>query len=284
LTSPTSLLQTLAISRSDRCEAGLDSGCGPLLPIRASRFARIDVFHYRIPCTTRLLEKRFVGHAINYTIDGSWQYRYRGKWHRLTSGDLNVIGTDEEYGCIHARQHANSSVFLQLLPGALDDGASAIFARPVLHLQIGQNIARAALAPDDDEFDSQIFETFDMVSQLSRPMKDRAGGNRVRVERMKRFIERHYTQSLTLSQIAQSVYLSPFTALRQFKAATRRTPYEYMAYLRIERAKKLLADACIPVSDVADRSGFTTHPHFTRTFRLHTGLTPTEFRRLSVRA
>jgi AraC-like DNA-binding protein len=67
-------------------------------------------------------------------------------------------------------------------------------------------------------------------------------------------------------------------ACRLFKAHFGISPHAYMLRLRIERAKVLLRDGDMTVSEVSEAAGFTHHAHFSRVFRRLTGLTPTELR------
>jgi AraC family transcriptional regulator len=52
-----------------------------------------------------------------------------------------------------------------------------------------------------------------------------------------------------------------------------------MSRLRVERAKALLADPALSVTQVGFNLGFSETSSFTTTFRKHTGLTPTAYRR-----
>ena len=53
---------------------------------------------------------------------------------------------------------------------------------------------------------------------------------------------------------------------------------DYLARLRIEHAKQILQNPHTRVSEVAFEVGFNSLPHFNRSFKRITGLTPTEFR------
>jgi AraC-like DNA-binding protein len=252
-------------------------GCSSLTPIRSSSLARIDIYQDPDPLPDVVPLQPVPGHAICYTVAGSWEIRYGKTWQRLNPGDVNVVGLvrgSDEY----ARSQPQASVFLQLLAGAVDADAGPFFSRPIVHLDLARHILHAAAAADDDEFDSCIFELFDAVSQRSRTARERTSANRIRIERVKRFIESHFLESLSLSEVAASAHIGPFTCLRQFKAATGETPNEYIIRLRLRMAKQLLSDPGVSISQVAEKSGFKTHPHFTRTFQMHTGMSPTLYR------
>jgi AraC-like DNA-binding protein len=63
-----------------------------------------------------------------------------------------------------------------------------------------------------------------------------------------------------------------------FKKAARVTFMEYLARVRVEHAKRLLADRVLQVTGVADRAGFGSISQFNRVFRKYTGASPSEYR------
>lgn len=65
---------------------------------------------------------------------------------------------------------------------------------------------------------------------------------------------------------------------RQFIALTGKTISAYIETYRIEQAKLLLADAGVPMKQVAERAGFSHGNSFARAFRKATGLAPREYR------
>ena len=65
---------------------------------------------------------------------------------------------------------------------------------------------------------------------------------------------------------------------RFFKDATEKTFLQYVADMRIGYACKLLTIGDMEVSQIAVECGFDSIPHFNRTFKQLTGLTPTQYR------
>lgn len=98
------------------------------------------------------------------------------------------------------------------------------------------------------------------------------------VTRAKEFIQAHFTEPVSLTQVAAAVHVSPFHFCRMFRAATDVTFTDYVSRLRIERAKTLLADAFVRVSEVAYATGFGSISQFNSVFRKHVGKTPTQYR------
>jgi len=83
---------------------------------------------------------------------------------------------------------------------------------------------------------------------------------------------------VALRVIAKEVGMSYFHFSRAFKQSMGMSPTNYIAERRIDRAKKLLEDTELPISEIALRAGFSSQSHFTSSFRRFAGATPKAFR------
>ncbi len=101
------------------------------------------------------------------------------------------------------------------------------------------------------------------------------------VNRAKEYIDLHWHENLTLQQMADRVFLSPFHFLRIFKTETGETPKEYLTRLRLEAAVQMVrVDLDKSVYEVAMDCGFSSQSVFARAFRQRYGVSATEFRKL----
>jgi AraC family transcriptional regulator len=99
-----------------------------------------------------------------------------------------------------------------------------------------------------------------------------------RLRRAIEFMSDNCGRELSLAEIAGAAYLSEFHFARLFKKITGATPHAYLASLRIERARRLLAESDLSIADVGADVGYTSQSHFTKIFREATGMTPKAFR------
>jgi AraC family transcriptional regulator len=83
---------------------------------------------------------------------------------------------------------------------------------------------------------------------------------------------------LTLQRLADLAEMDLFRFVRAFKQTTGLSPHRYIVEARIARAKDLLRDGRISITEIALRTGFATPSHFSVTFRRITGTTPRAFR------
>jgi AraC family transcriptional regulator len=92
-------------------------------------------------------------------------------------------------------------------------------------------------------------------------------------------MEAHLGEDVSLSALAALVELSPNHFCTAFKASTGEPPHRTLIRLRIERAKQMLADRHLPITQIALGLGFGSSAHFSTVFRKHTGFSPTHWRR-----
>jgi AraC family transcriptional regulator len=93
------------------------------------------------------------------------------------------------------------------------------------------------------------------------------------------YIEEHLDAGLTLELMAAAAHLSPYHFARQFKAVAGVPPHQYVLARRVERARQLLRDGDLPLSEVAARAGFSDQSHFSQHFKRLVGVTPGQFRK-----
>lgn len=102
-----------------------------------------------------------------------------------------------------------------------------------------------------------------------------------RLSRALEYIHEHLADDLSLFEMAEAARLSPFYFARLFKRATGLSPQQYVIKLRIERAKALLTNSGMSITDIAHSLGFGSQSHFSRTFRRHVAVTPAAYRSCS---
>jgi len=95
----------------------------------------------------------------------------------------------------------------------------------------------------------------------------------------KQFILEHLTEPLPLAKVAQAAHTSTFYYCKLFKKSTGITFTEFVSRARTERAKNLLLNPHLRVSEIAYSAGFKSLTHFNRTFKAVAGESPTAYRR-----
>lgn len=122
-----------------------------------------------------------------------------------------------------------------------------------------------------------------LVFQKNLPVTDTKEPNALnaRMKAFLQYIESHYTEEVTLGQLADCASVSVSECTRCFKKAAAITPYRYLMEYRLARASELLRGTDRPVSVIALDCGFRQASHFGKLFREKTGYTPREYRRIN---
>jgi AraC-like DNA-binding protein len=112
----------------------------------------------------------------------------------------------------------------------------------------------------------------------SRPQAADRAPTDLRLHRARTFIERSYHLPLDLDQIAAQAYCSRFHVIRLFRRGLDQTPHQYLTRCRIERAKALLTDGDLGVTDICFAVGFRSVGSFSALFRRVVGTAPSTYR------
>ena len=106
---------------------------------------------------------------------------------------------------------------------------------------------------------------------------------RVSVERVIRHMKEHLEEPLDLDQLAQIAAISKFHLVRVFDELTGTTPHHFLACLRVQRAKELLLNPQISITDVCIQVGYTSLGTFSTSFRTLVGISPLKFQSMPKR-
>jgi AraC family transcriptional regulator len=109
----------------------------------------------------------------------------------------------------------------------------------------------------------------------------RRGGLAVWQERrITEFIDANLNGDISVTQLADACGLSGHHFSRAFRRSTGKAPHQWLLQRRIDKAKQLLRQSKLPLSEVAVVCGFAHQSHFTGVFTRLVGASPGQWRRL----
>ncbi|MGP7818100.1 response regulator transcription factor [Niallia sp. 01092] len=159
-----------------------------------------------------------------------------------------------------------------------------------LLIQISELQADAKPLPPD-QFDLlENAETLDEIASLFKRIleemetsfilrsPDNGNGGQL-ITKALAYMDSHYTENLTLQNVADKVHVSKNYFSILFKQQTGYNFIDYLIELRIREAKRLLTEEDGRIYDVAESLGFNGVNYFSRLFKKMTGLTPLEYRK-----
>ena len=92
------------------------------------------------------------------------------------------------------------------------------------------------------------------------------------------WLDIHFSQSLTVAQLAERSAMTERTLIRRFKQATGDSLVHYIQCLRVDAAKKLLRSEHMTIEAITQQVGYQDVSSFIRLFKKHTGLSPSAHR------
>lgn len=99
------------------------------------------------------------------------------------------------------------------------------------------------------------------------------------VRRAMELAERRSAEPISVADAAREAYLSPSRFAHVFSAEAGMPFHKYLAAMRVEKAKGLLAHSSLNIGEIAARTGFCNQNYFAAIFRERTGMPPREYRR-----
>lgn len=225
---------------------------------------------------------------------GEAEWVYRGKVHH--SGPRSVMLL--EHGEIHRNTKipppCNFSVLLidpKLFSGIAAEsglGASPHFrqasvSEPILYRAFSR--FHSALAQGNSLLNRQsllvnCIGTL-LASHCERHARPFADPGRRRLQRARDFLEQHFSQNVSLGQLAEISDLSRFHLLRAFAREFGLPPHAFQINLRVERVRVLLKSG-VPLHSI--EAGFADQSHLTRHFRRAMGITPGQYAAMVARS
>ncbi|WP_170198682.1 AraC family transcriptional regulator [Thermopolyspora flexuosa] len=220
------------------------------------------------------------------------QYHYRGAWHLVPPGSLTVIMPDEVHQARDPADRENESTYAVLYassarmrqvaaelggpraglpyfgdPVIADDDLAVRFAR--VHRLLHEDTALAR----DVRLLSLLTLLLERHGRIRTAAPPEGRGPVPAVEAARAYLRDNYAADVTLDELARVAGLSPFHFARLFRRHVGMPPHAYQLQVRISHAKRLLLRG-MPVSRVAQETGFFDLSHLTRHFKRHVGVAP----------
>ncbi|TBL70726.1 response regulator [Paenibacillus thalictri] len=127
-----------------------------------------------------------------------------------------------------------------------------------------------------DDMKRLLLDYFKLICNLIHTKRDNHSG--LVVEQVKQYVGKHFHSDLTINDIAAHIYLTSTYVCLLFKQETGETINEYVTKVRMEKAIGMLADLKYKLYDISSAVGYSDSSYFSKIFKKHTGLTPSEFR------
>jgi AraC-like DNA-binding protein/mannose-6-phosphate isomerase-like protein (cupin superfamily) len=111
------------------------------------------------------------------------------------------------------------------------------------------------------------------------PVAPRTAGLPV-IDDVVEYLDQNYAKNISLEELSNRFYFSPFYLSRKFKEQTGYTINQYVIHRRIGESERMLLFEDFSIKEIAQRNGYSNLQHFYAAFKKYTGFTPNEFKEL----
>ena len=94
------------------------------------------------------------------------------------------------------------------------------------------------------------------------------------------YIHQNYQEDISIDQLAQMSYVSPYYLCREFKRYTNSTIIQYVNVTRVMNAQRMFMETNKNITEISRDTGFSNITHFNRVFKSVMGMTPSNFRKM----
>ncbi|WP_316521416.1 AraC family transcriptional regulator [Neglectibacter sp. CSJ-5] len=236
---------------------------------------------------------------LYYFLDGSVTYYIEDQVYDLCPGDLLIIPAGKMHRPVIANEHAAyermvlwiTPQYLQSIDSPAGDlqknlqkvgehgycvpfrGDETVFVTALL-----KKLLYMQKNDIDPKFCAGAVELYLWTIFRSYGVIDTTHRNETQViPQVIRYITEHFSEPLTLEDIAAEFFVSKSYLNRHFKAYTNSTVYAYIMALRLTHARRMLREG-IPAVEAGRECGFSDYSTFYKAFKTQTGLSPQQFK------
>lgn len=120
-------------------------------------------------------------------------------------------------------------------------------------------------------------------TEINEKNDNRENRDTQRIRQIIEYIQQHYAENLTLSQLSDHVHLCPNETCRMFKRCMHQTIFDYLIHYRIEQSLEYIQHTDMSITEISDKVGFATPNYFSRVFKKEIGCTPMKYRKKLLR-
>lgn len=236
---------------------------------------------------------------LYYFLDGSVTYYIEDQVYDLCPGDLLIIPAGKMHRPVIANEHATyermvlwiTPQYLQSIDSPAGDlqknlqkvgehgycvpfrGDETVFVTALL-----KKLLYMQKNDTDPKFCAGAVELYLWTIFRSYGVVDTTHRNETQViPQVIRYITEHFSEPLTLEDIAAEFFVSKSYLNRHFKAYTNSTVYAYIMALRLTHARRMLREG-VPAVEAGRECGFSDYSTFYKAFKTQTGLSPQQFK------
>lgn len=228
-------------------------------------------------------------------VSGSFRFVVAGVDFKVVSGGVVFVSPNEIHGLV-SLEEGSKILTVQVSPGLLQElaippGFGYRNLNPAIqeHQSLYKNILDLASCRVVDGGARRLLEmsllyrAFDLVLQIGAVDLSSAEIEVRQHEQIVRacieYVEENFSSQVSMMAMAKHHRISYYSLSKAFNRICGHGFKEFLALVRVERAKILLRQLALPITEVSLSCGFSEHKYLILAFKKHVGMTPTEYRK-----
>lgn len=254
----------------------------------------------RMVSRNKVKRKRYVSsihyheeYELYYMLDGSTTYFIGSEIYSIEKGNFVFIPRGIPHNTDSKNCHSNERILLSFSGDIFDHKTRPLLEAlcehrviyvPDAHLPQLEEILFKLEAEYAQEEQSLLLDIYilELLALLCRYRCDRKAhiqeSDKI-VYTISDYIRSNFEQDITLEQLCKTFAISEGYLSRKFKAVSGIGLNQYITYVRISHAEKLLSESDLSVTEIAERCGFNGSNYFTSVFKKIKGMTPLMYKK-----
>lgn len=227
-------------------------------------------------------------YLIIYNLHGAVEVWHGYDCRKLSDGDITIIPPHVRHKFSYFRRE-NSEYYWCHFSGALaTELVEKIIASHSTNFHIGcyMNIAQLfikiyeSLLNNSEDVTNNLLYTllFSVGALAENPLKADLDENVSDILKSVIYIQNNYNKEISVESLSEMCHLSKYNFMRKFKTITGSPVHKFITDYRMMQAKRLLSTTELNVKEVALHIGFVDNMYFSRAFKKHFGISPTEYK------
>jgi AraC family transcriptional regulator len=219
-----------------------------------------------------------------FVLGGSYKERVQGRDHNRTRDDLMFYPPNTPHSERYATECRSLLLDVKDETWLRANEPGSLFADPndlrgITGLSIARRICHEMKHSDDVtplQIEALVLE---LLVECTRSRKPIPCHTAKCVQRAEEFIRANRTDPLSLKSVADAARVHPSYLSRVFRKHQGMTVGQFIRWLRVKEAQRILSSSATPLAAIASECGFADQSHLFRVFRAVVGITPAEYRR-----